>query len=194
MNKAGDHKEPLLQKETWFKELSPVPWQSSSGFYHYLDSGLLCVPHFSTFCIGVCVAVILSLLHHRTFSVVMYKAENLSVIWLVTKTWDASDPSGADCVSCRDHALWDTCSKWVAFFVVSFGAQGGRSVRSCGRKDGTDVGGQKATLWQRLFSVHQKPLSPFSVLLVGAWLSNFFFLSLLSVKCGYVTKFSITEY
>lgn len=177
-------KRDMIQSKNFPQCHGKVPHDTCPGFYHYLDKQLLCVPPFSTFHIAVCVTVILSFLHYCTLFVMMVKAENLSFIWLATGMWDASDPSGTDCASCRDHALWGTCSKWVELCVVFFGRQGGRSVRTFGRKDGADIWWAEVPMWQRFLAINQKPLSPSSILLAVCLADYLIFSSLLLVKYG----------
>lgn len=94
------------------------------------------------------------------------------------------------------YVMQRSCHKGVALCVVSFGAQGGRSVRTCGRKDGTDVCWAKGhTVAETTSCSPEATLFYFHIISwMPGWLSKFFFLGLPLVECDYVTKFSITEY
>lgn len=151
-------------------------------------------PIFPPFCTGVCIAIILS-----SFTIIHCVCDGgggkILVIYLAGhwNTRETSEPSGADCVSCRGCGLWDTCSERVGLCCLPL--RGSVSEYSaCKRKDGTDIWWAKGQTVPETASFSSKStLSLFHMNWTPGCLSKRCFSASLLIKCGYVTKFSTTE-
>lgn len=149
---------------------------------------------FSTFCTGVCIAVILSLLHGFALCCWWWRRQKIWVLfsWSPEHKWHLWPHWSKLCVIQRSRAV-NSMQQTSGTCVVSFcGDGGGSDYPASGRKDGTDIWWAKGQTMADTVSC--LPESPSSMLVghLAAYLNGTFQPSF--QLCSYVRTCSTIEY